>query len=77
MIVAMLRSNPPSGSRTRYLRLADAMTSSSPICYSFAPIVFKDLHKLNLLSGGDMEVVKEAHVDCGGLPNYYREIGGC
>ena len=63
MIVAILRSSPPSGSRTRYLRLADATTSYSPVCQSFAPIVFKDLHELNLLSGGDMKVVKEALVE--------------
>jgi len=59
----MLRSSPPSGSRTRYLRLADATPSYSPICQSFAPIVFKDLHELNLLPGGGMKVVREALVE--------------
>jgi hypothetical protein len=63
MIVAMLRSSPPSGSRTRYLSLADATTSYSPVCQSFAPITFKDLHELNLLSRGDIEVVREALVE--------------
>jgi hypothetical protein len=53
------------------------MTSYSPICHSFATIVFKDLHKLNLLPGGDMKVVREAHVDCAGLRDYYRVIGEC
>jgi hypothetical protein len=57
MIIAMLRSSPSSGSGKRYLRLADATTSYSLVRQPFAPIMFKDLHKMNLLSGGDVEVV--------------------
>jgi hypothetical protein len=90
MVIAMLRSNPPSTTCNilyspcwlngrRYLKTSPNQPSQTksyiPICLSFAPLVFPDLHELVLERKATQEEIKRTLVKaCRMSTNEYVKI---